>query len=107
MLWHQFLQLLCSEEHYVTPAYSIGKELKINPRHLQRITMQYAGVSPKEIQSILRCRQAIRHIVNTGIITDFFHYGYFDQAHFIKEVKRWSGHTPKALLSKLKSIDIN
>ncbi|WP_200978199.1 AraC family transcriptional regulator [Echinicola sp. 20G] len=96
-IWSQFLDLITVHKHYNTSASYLAKELKISQRHLQRITNHFAGLPPKHIQSMIRCRQAIKHIQRTGRVTDFFHYGYYDQNHFIKEVKRWTGHTPKAL----------
>jgi len=103
-LWNRFLDLIINQKHYTTTAYCLAKELSVSQRHLQRITLEYAGLSPKQIQSMIRCRLAIRHIQRTGFMYDFFHYGYFDQNHFIKEVKRWSGRTPGALFSLLSKV---
>ena len=101
VLWKQFLDLLFSGGHYATCAGKLSRELGVSQRHLQRVTLKYSGFTPKRVQSMLRCRFAIRHILQTGLLSDFFFYGYYDQNHFIKEVKRWSGHTPKQLLSFL------
>jgi len=102
-LWEQFIDLVVDKRNYTTSASEMSRELKVSQRHLQRITLKYAGLTPKQVQSMLRCRLAVRHIQQTGMVSDFFHYGYYDQNHFIKEIKRWSGHTPKQLLTLLTS----
>lgn len=98
-IWRQFLELLLDGSHFSASTASISKKLRISQRQLQRITKRYAGLAPKQVQSMLRCRMAIRQIQRTGVISDFFNYGYYDQNHFIKEVKRWTGQTPRILLS--------
>ncbi|MDN5210793.1 helix-turn-helix domain-containing protein [Fulvivirgaceae bacterium BMA12] len=99
--WNQFLTLLFNGKHYATGIDKLSRKLGVSQRHLQRVTLKYSGFTPKQVQSMLRCRLAIRHIRQTGLTKDFFFYGYYDQNHFIKEVKRWSGYTPKQLLSFL------
>ncbi len=101
MLWKQFLVLLFNGSNYAVPTSKLSKELGVSQRHLQRITLKYSGFTPKLVQSMLRCRLAIRHIKKSGCVFDFLNYGYYDQNHFIKEVKRWSGLTPGQLLPLL------
>ncbi|MEQ5790788.1 helix-turn-helix transcriptional regulator [Muricauda sp. NFXS6] len=100
-LWRQFVELLTHGKHFSANALDMAKELKISQRQLQRITLRYSGLSPKTVQSMVRCRMALRSIQITGQMNDLFGFGYYDQNHFIKEVKRWSGHTPKNLLELL------
>ncbi|MDD7886193.1 DUF6597 domain-containing transcriptional factor [Flavivirga sp. 57AJ16] len=100
-LWTQFINLIIQGKNFSTSSIKMAKALQISQRHLQRISMQYAGLSPKQVQSMIRCRLAIKHIQRTRFIPDFFYYGFYDQNHFIKEVKRWSGYTPKNLLQML------
>ncbi len=68
---------------------------------LERYFKKDTGLSPKQFQSLLRCKGAIQEICVTRN-TDWLHYvteyGYFDQPHFIKEVKAYSGFTPAQLL---------
>jgi len=98
-IWNLFVEIIVKEKHYTTSAGLLSKKLGISQRHLQRITKRYSGMTPKQVQSMIRCRMAIRHIQRTGFILDFFHYGYYDQNHFIRDVKKWSGHTPKKLIA--------
>lgn len=68
-------------------------------RHFKRDT----GLTPKKFQTLRRFRQAINELYDTGN-TDWLHYvekyGYFDQSHFIKEVKRYSSLTPGQILKR-------
>ena len=101
-IWDSYIALIVKGKNYTTPARILSKNLRVSQRHLQRITWRYCGLTPKQVQSMIRCRLAIRHIQHTGSLLDFFRYGYYDQNHFIKDVKRWSGTTPRKLLSLIK-----
>ncbi len=66
-------------------------------RHFKRDT----GLTPKRYQSLQRYKQAVREMYESRN-TDWHYYvskyGYFDQAHFIKEIKRYTSFTPNQLL---------
>lgn len=68
-------------------------------RHFKRET----GLTPKKFQTLRRFRLAVNELYDTGN-TDWLHYvekfGYFDQSHFIKEVKRYSSLTPGEILQR-------
>jgi AraC-like DNA-binding protein len=63
-------------------------------RQINRYFNQQFGFSLKEFIKIVRCNAAYKDISNGKLSpqTD-----YFDQAHFIKEVKKYTGATPKEL----------
>ena len=66
-------------------------------RHFKRDT----GLSPKRFQSLRRYKAAVQEICLTEN-QDWQHYvdkyGYFDQSHFIKEIKKYTGFTPSNLV---------
>ncbi|WP_299681544.1 AraC family transcriptional regulator [uncultured Dokdonia sp.] len=66
-------------------------------RHFKRDT----GLTPKKFQSLQRYKQAVRELYTTQN-ADWQHYidayGYYDQSHFIKEIKRYTSFTPAQLL---------
>jgi AraC-like DNA-binding protein len=66
-------------------------------RHFKRD----AGLTPKRYQSLQRYKQAVRELYITQN-ADWQHYvhayGYYDQSHFIKEIKRYTSFTPAQLL---------
>ena len=67
-------------------------------RHFKRDT----GLTPKQYQCLRRYKAAVEEIYDTQN-TDWIYYvekfGYFDQSHFIKEIKRYTTFTPAQLLS--------
>ena len=68
---------------------------------LERHFKKDAGLTPKRYQSLQRYKAAVQEIYLTRN-TDWQHYvhtyGYFDQSHFIKEVKRYTSFTPSQLI---------
>ncbi|HKO78691.1 MAG TPA: AraC family transcriptional regulator [Flavobacterium sp.] len=63
-------------------------------RQINRYFNQMFGISLKAYCNILRFRTSVQHI-KEGIL--FPEQNFTDQAHFIKEVKKLSGVTPKEL----------
>ena len=61
-----------------------------------------SGISPKQFLMLNRFRH-VMEAINSHNDTDWFDlvvdYGYHDQNHLIKEVKRFSGFTPTELMS--------
>jgi AraC-like DNA-binding protein len=79
-------------------------------RHLRRVCMERAGVSPKYLIRILRFRRAAEKIASTAVTRippDWAGFaadcGYFDQAHFIREFQEFTGSTPGRYLQSLLS----
>lgn len=69
---------------------------------LERYFKKETGLTPKKYQSLQRYKYAVEEIYSTQNI-DWMHYvnkyGYYDQSHFIKEIKRYTTFTPAQLLS--------
>ena len=67
--------------------------LSLDPfeKRFRRVT----GTSPKQFSSIIRLRNLISHHTGDESLTSLAHTaGYFDQAHFIKDFKSFTGQTP-------------
>ncbi|WP_438447209.1 helix-turn-helix domain-containing protein [Gorillibacterium sp. sgz5001074] len=65
-------------------------------RHLGRLFQEHVGISPKELAAITRFQVFYRHL-STGRVLDMmelYDY-YYDQSHFAKEFKRWTGMNPR------------
>jgi len=53
------------------------------------------GSSPKQFSSIVRMKSVVNQEQQTGMLTDIaLNAGYFDQPHFNKEFKLFTGQTP-------------
>lgn len=63
-------------------------------RQINRYFNQWLGLSVKAYSSILRFRASFP-MLKTGKL--FPESNFADQSHFIKEIKKYSGHTPKQL----------
>ncbi|WP_244147625.1 helix-turn-helix transcriptional regulator [Leptospira yanagawae] len=60
---------------------------------------EITGGTPKRISSIIRMSSAIREIPKYNSFTRLaYDFGYFDQSHFIKEFKSFTGKTPTQYL---------
>ncbi len=55
-----------------------------------------AGTSPKQFSGIVRLRHLIENHSQDRTLTETaYSAGYYDQAHFVKDFKSFTGHTPK------------
>lgn len=73
-----------------------------------KLFKKYIGLTPKKYQRILRFNEILKRI-NEGKFISWVDVsldcGYFDQAHFIKDFKSFSGMNPTAFLDIHKSTD--
>ncbi|MBS2099827.1 DUF6597 domain-containing transcriptional factor [Carboxylicivirga linearis] len=63
-------------------------------RQINRYFNNQLGCQLKEVLNIVRCQTTFKYIAD-GIYTA--QKGFYDQSHFIKEIKRYCGVTPKEL----------
>ncbi len=70
--------------------------LKVNwgSRQINRYFSSEYGFSLKELMKIIRCRKNIENMTPDNFYPKM---QYYDQSHFIKEVKRYTGTTPARL----------
>lgn len=80
---------------------SIHDLLKNNPskrRQLERRFSTLTGLSPKQLARIIRFQTALKMLLNneTSHLADLaYENEYYDQAHFIKDFKAFTGINPK------------
>ncbi len=72
----------------------IAKTLNWSTRSINRYFNKQFGFPLKTFISILRCNAAYKQISNGDL---FPSNNYYDQSHFIKEIKNYTGFTPKEL----------
>lgn len=75
----------------------IADTLGFSKRHLERMFIDSVGLTPKLFSRIIRFQHANK-ILNSSkpnsLISVALSSGYYDQAHFCKEYKEFSGQTP-------------
>jgi AraC-like DNA-binding protein len=69
-------------------------------KKLERAFLRYVGYTPKYYSRIIRFNKALREIsLQAASLTNVgYACGYFDQSHFIKDFRQFTGTTPKSFL---------
>ena len=76
----------------------LSKQNKINRRQLARKFSSDIGLSPKQLSKIIRLQTTLKMLLTenvTSLTNLAYENEYYDQAHFIKEFKEFTGLTPK------------
>lgn len=76
------------------------EQMSISERQFERRFMQVVGVAPQSYIRVKRFNEAIRLLMcgEYARLTDIAHaLNYYDQSHFIRDIKAFSGMTPKDL----------
>jgi AraC-like DNA-binding protein len=76
----------------------LSKQTKVNRRQLERKFSSAIGLSPKQLSKTIRLQTTLKTLLNKKVIslTDLaYENDYYDQAHFIKDFKEFTGLTPK------------
>ncbi len=76
----------------------LAEQLNVNRRQLERRFSSLIGMSPKQLSKIIRLQSAFQLMTQkqyTSLTALAYETGYFDQAHFIKDFKEFTGVSPK------------
>lgn len=76
----------------------LSKQTNINRRQLERKFSSAVGLSPKQLSKTVRLQATLKLLLNKEYttLTELAHESeYYDQAHFIKDFKEFTGLTPK------------
>lgn len=79
----------------------------IKRRQLERKFIQKIGVSPKQLSKVIRLQSALRMLLSqTGekLTQIAYDSDYYDQAHFIKDFREFTGSSPKEFLGDSQMI---
>lgn len=80
---------------------ALSDETGISLRHLERRFVSTVGMSPKLLARIVRFQKVLGHLRSDrpGSLTSLsYDCGYYDQAHFIRDFKTFSGISPRQYL---------
>lgn len=81
----------------------LSQQMNINRRQLERKFSTVIGLSPKQLSKIVRLQATFRILVGnqfTSLTALAYEGEYYDQAHFIKDFKEFTGVTPKQFYSE-------
>jgi AraC-like DNA-binding protein len=76
----------------------LSSQLQVHRRQLERKLSESIGLSPKQLTKIIRLQATLKmmHLEQYTNLTDLaYENGYYDQAHFIKDFKAFTGMSPK------------
>jgi len=91
------LDYLQSEITSIGPA---ARQLGVSQRTMQREVLRHTGKSPYFWFSLARARRCARALFKADNLADTAaEYGFSDQAHMTREMRRWFGVTPSRIKS--------
>ena len=76
------------------PVHELAQKTGWTSREMNRYFRKYIGISLKAFCNIIRFKASLTHIKQGAFFPE---QNYTDQNHFIKDVKRYAGLTPKNL----------
>ncbi len=91
-------------------AVNLSSRLSITSKSLERKFSGNLGKTPKQYIKLIRFQETLLDFsINKEInLTEYaYRNGYFDQSHFIKDFKTYSGFTPKEFIAKYPDYNIN
>jgi AraC-like DNA-binding protein len=89
-----------------TPINSIVKK-DLSRRQVERKFFGSVGISPKKLGKIIRLQAVLKMLLNgqsENLTRLAYDNAYYDQAHFTKDFKEFTGTTPKEFLRDEKMI---
>lgn len=103
----QFSRLLLSgNDKLDLPA--IARQSGMSERYIQKLCLQHVGISPAALAAVVRFNRTLRLVLDTPASLTAIAYegGYYDQAHFIKEFRKFTGITPSEARHRLAKDDV-
>ena len=88
--------------HGMSSTSEVCRRFSMTQRTLQRTFKNEIGLSPKELMQIFRINHAlkmIRKYPEKNLTTISYLSGYYDQSHFIRDIRRITGMAPGKLVS--------
>ncbi|WP_276089607.1 helix-turn-helix domain-containing protein [Pedobacter sp. JY14-1] len=96
----QAIALICRRKGNIR-IKELMNELHISQSPLEKRFRSIVGATPKKFASIVRLRHAIQSYDAQQPLTDLgYQAGFYDQAHFIKEFKAFTGTSPEVFFKR-------
>ncbi|MBC7947282.1 MAG: helix-turn-helix transcriptional regulator [Chitinophagaceae bacterium] len=80
----------------------LAGKMNINRRNIERRFTTAIGMSPKQLSRAVRLQSTIRMLEAqnfTSLTSLAYENGYYDQAHFIRDFKEFTGMSPKSFFA--------
>jgi AraC-like DNA-binding protein len=81
----------------------LAGKMKLSRRNMERKFVSAIGMSPKQLSRVVRLQATLKILEqrNFSSLTSLaYESGYYDQAHFIKDFKEFTGMSPKLFFSE-------
>jgi AraC-like DNA-binding protein len=85
----------------------LADQLGMSRRHFERLFREQIGVTPKAFQRTARFNLTVRDLLlsaRTDYLATALDHGYYDQAHFIHEVRSFVGESPATFLQTTRRV---
>jgi AraC-like DNA-binding protein len=82
---------------------ALAGKMNINRRNMERRFISVVGMSPKQLAKLARLQATLKMLGQKkfNTLTEIaYENGYFDQAHFIKDLKEFTGMNPKSFFTE-------
>ena len=90
--------MICSAE--TNTVEQLAARFNLSERQFNRKFKEYAGFSPKMYMRLTRLNKAIKQqAANKPLSRIAYECGYYDQSHFIHDVKTFTGYHPSFYFS--------
>jgi AraC-like DNA-binding protein len=85
----------------------IARQSGFSERYIQQLCLRHIGISPAALVAVVRFNRSLRLVLDTPASLTAIAYdgGYYDQAHFIKEFRKFTGITPSEARQRLVKND--
>lgn len=79
----------------------------ITPRYLHKLVYRHTGLSPISFNKIMRFQYSLQLMgkKDRSFTSIAYESGYFDQSHFIKDFKLFTGITPSAYMDNITPVN--
>lgn len=84
-------------------AGELANKMNINRRNIERRFTSVVGMSPKQLSRVIRLQTALKMLEQkkfSSLTSLAYENGYYDQAHFIKDFKEFTGISPKLFFAE-------
>ncbi|AXT20063.1 helix-turn-helix domain-containing protein [Flavobacteriaceae bacterium AU392] len=97
----QYLRESYKDENIIK---NYARIVALSPRTINRWFVKDIGINPKKISRIVRFHNALSCLHSYNTKGFYFDFGYYDQAHFIKEFKEFTGKSPESYLKRVSDL---